>query len=94
MRTYSLNNYEAKQSCPATLNHSNEVSFEGPSRKFSMADINQRIDIDQVMVDIKLNPLKSNEFTDKIKTLYACLEWLKKLSPTLIEEVRTAELIV
>jgi hypothetical protein len=85
MRSQSMNNYQAKQSCPATMNNSNEVSFEGPSRKFSLAELNQRIDIDQVMVDIKLTPLKFNEFNEKIKTVYSCLEWLKRLSPALIE---------
>ncbi len=50
-----------------------------------MAELNQRIDIDQVMLDIKLTPLKFNEFNDKIKTVYSCLEWLKRLSPALIE---------
>lgn len=79
-----MNKYEGKQSCPATLHNSSEVSFEQGSRKFSMADLNQRIDIDQVMVDIKLTPLKSSEFNEKIKTIYTCLDWLKRTSPFLL----------
>lgn len=60
MDSFSIPKYENKQSCPATLHNSTEVSFEQPLRKFSMADLSHKINIDQVMVDIKLTPLKSN----------------------------------
>lgn len=84
MDSFSLTKFENKQSCPATLHNSNEVSFEQPLRKYSMVDFSHKINIDQVMVDIKLTPLKSNEFSDKIKQIYQCLNYIKNLSPSLL----------
>ena len=42
------------------MHNSSEVSFEQPARKYSMSSLNGQIDIDKLMVDIKLTPLKSN----------------------------------
>lgn len=55
-----MNSFNHKQSCPVTMNNSNEVSFEQPSRKHSVASLRNQIDIDKVMIDIKLTPLKSS----------------------------------
>ena len=49
-----------------------------------MADLSHKINIDKVMVDIKLTPLKSNEFNDKIKLIYDSLNYIKNISPSLI----------
>ena len=47
------------------------------------------------MDDIKLIPLQNNEFIrDKIHMINESLNYLKKYSPLIVEEVRTAELII
>jgi hypothetical protein len=35
-----------------------------------MVSLNQHIDIDKVMVDIKLTPLKYNQIHDKVRSIY------------------------
>lgn len=59
-----------------------------------MISLHQHVDIDKVMMDIKLTPLKYSQVSEKVKTLYECLDFLSRASSSITEEIRTAQLII
>jgi hypothetical protein len=53
-----------KKSCPISMHNSSEISFENPfNRKMSVASLRDYVDIDKLIGDIKIRPVKSNEYS-------------------------------